>query len=121
MEFWQIIVLIIVAIMGGIVLKVTLSFDVNRWLESRRAHQKENLQTICPHSYLRKTPGGDLRIDSHFNSPVGTVYWMCNQCGFWTMDPSLPGEFIDHWASGPRDLVERQEKFEKLARKLGMI
>ena len=121
MEFWEILAWTFALFMGIIAVKITLSFDFNRWLETRRAHQEENLQAICPHCYLSITPGGDLRIDSHFNSPRGTVYWMCNQCGLWILDGSLPERIMKEWARDLEGLMERQRRLNKLARKLGRI
>ena len=121
MEIWHVIALIFAILFGVVVLRVTLSFDLNRWLETRRTHQEERLKALCPHSYISLTANDDIVIRSHFSSPVGTVYSMCNQCGLWVLDSSLPKRILQEWATNPEGLVERQKKFHKLARKLRKI
>ena len=121
MSFWQILILIVVAVVGAIAVKITLSFDLNKWLESRRARKQAKLLVICPHNYRAITNHDEISIQSHFNSPRGTFSYMCNQCGFWTSDESVPERLISIWANDLEGLAKRQKQFERLARKLDLM
>ena len=116
---WWEIVLGVVALAAAAI-AIRLSFDINKWMESRRKNKEERLRILCPHCYV--VPAGHwYEVKTYFMSPRGTIQWGCSQCGFVVPDRSWVIETMNVWVNNVPGLIDRQEKFDKLARKLYKI
>lgn len=121
MEWWFIPLTILSLAFLIIAVRIAVSFDINKWMESKRAVQEEKLKNICPHVYISSPNGRKIRLISHFHSPSGTIAYVCNQCGFITWDSSVPDMLLMQWGQNPSELIKQQKKFIRLARRMRKI
>ena len=96
----------------------TFKFDVNQWLRDRRKAREENMRLLCPHTSA-VVKDGKLELTSAYVSPVGTVAYQCQICGRITQDRREPTATLEYWARNMDSLMDRHDRMEHLARKLG--
>jgi hypothetical protein len=77
--FTQILLTIIAVAVSIIAIKITFSFDINKYLESRKEDIKKQLMNHCTHLSLEDIDG-QIQIQSAFISPYGTTQWICQKC-----------------------------------------
>ena len=75
-----VLIAILAAVSIGIVIKVGINFDLNKWLERRDRKRDTKLMNMCPHIRPNKIKG-EYVIESLLVSPDGTRRWHCEQCG----------------------------------------
>src|SRR3989344_4078959 len=80
MNFNQIIILIMVVVISVIAIRIRFKFDLNKYLENRRKIKINQLKNICPHGRIIKI-GDKFGFEPFFVSPVGTMDYICSQCG----------------------------------------
>ena len=107
---------ILVAIIGFIIgkLNIGLKFDINKWQEERKKRLTMNYQNTCPHIFFH--PNGKPEI--LYQSPAGTLNWICRQCRHTRIDRPSSDEFT-HLLKNPDDYIKRYKKLKKLSKKLG--
>ena len=79
MNFYQIIILIIVGVVSIIAVRISFKFDLNKYLENRRKIKIEQLKNICPHGRIIKI-NNKFAFESFFVSPMGTMNYVCPRC-----------------------------------------
>ena len=119
MTWWQ----ILITIVGGIIaLRVSMNFDINRWMEQKRRNQEERLPYLCTHVRMSPQPEGTLSVQSLFISPYGTTQYTCSRCGFWVIEAGTAHRISAEYWSDPakrHEYIKREKAFEKAVKKLG--
>lgn len=115
--FWDLVVKGLVPVAGLIAAKLGLSFDINRWQESKRKRLKEKLQAKCPHAVPIKERG-NLGLESSFSSPSGTTGWVCRRCGLVTYDMRGATYMLERYLNNPEQYIKQDKAFHKVHKKL---
>ena len=118
MEFYQVILIIIVS---AIAIRVSFKFDLNKYLESRRKIKIDQLKNICPHARVIDVKGNAISIESLFSSPVGTLKWICSQCGCVVDAEEEVNRINERYKENPSLILEKQKKFIEHAKKLKIV
>ena len=113
------IIYIVVAIVAIVAVRIAITFDINKWQESRRERQKVKFQNICPHVNLKKR-GDQFIIENLMVSPSGTEYWYCQKCKRVSYT-GMSEDDINHWKNNPVGLVEQLRLLNKQAKKMKLI
>lgn len=118
LSFWQIVILLTIAIIGTIAIRFTFNLDLNKVSEDRRQQNLTKLRNACPHVEL--IYHGDNKVESKFLfiSPPGTVQWQCQKCGiakhFRDGEPEeIQKYYIDHIT----EYSDKMKRFHKLLKK----
>lgn len=120
LTFWQFVGLLILAVLS--IIAIRISFDLNKFLERRDAHNLIKLKNACPHFALIPLKGREFEVRSLFYKPAGTLNHVCRQCGLVTaLDFEQHERDANYYVKNPSDLAEAQEKLTKLARKAGKV
>lgn len=117
---WDWIGWVVAAIATMFAIRGSIRFDINEWLKDRRRRQEEQLENLCPHISVFKKDGKFV-IRSTYISPPGTEAWQCQMCGHVTYDGHAIEQGQRYWAENPDELMKRNKRIKKLARKLGRI
>ena len=115
MNFYQILAIIIIS---AIAVRISFKFDLNRFLENRRKIKLDQLKNICPHGRIIDITGNQVKFESLFSSPVGTLKWVCSQCGCIVDHEDDVNRINDRYKKNPSLVLEKQERFIKEAKKL---
>jgi hypothetical protein len=122
LHFWQIIVGILTVVFGFVAVRISLSFDLNKYLESRRGSYTQKLRNACTHVRLEPVNDGQIQARSLFISPPGTMQWQCQRCG--TLRYQQDGEFekeVQYYLDNIDDYHKKNKKFAKLLKKSGQV
>lgn len=112
--------LIIVIAISVIAIKITFSFDINKFLERRDKKLKQKAQNYCPHAQFIKVDG-KFGIKSTFISPSGTTNWICQRCGTIRYNVDNEDERIKYYLEHPEELSRQEKKFEDILKKIGVV
>lgn len=104
----------VVVVLGLLGLKVAVTFDYNKYRESRRKEQKEQLRMLCTHAVGYEN--GQFR--SLFVKPPMRLAWRCERCGQVVADETNVRESLNRWEQDPKEWLQLEKKFQKRARKL---
>ena len=118
MNFSEIIILIIVLVISVIAIRISFKFDLNRYLENRRKIKIDQLKNICPHGRIIDITGNQIKFESLFSSPAGTLKWICSQCGCIVDHEDDVNRINEKYNKNPSLVLEKQKKFFKKAKKL---
>lgn len=99
--------------------RINIRFDINEWLERREETRKTKFQNLCPHMQIQKRDG-NFYSESFFNSPPGTLQWICSRCNYATYDDRAQ-DLLDYWIKHPKEYETCEKSFYKLAKKMGFI
>lgn len=110
---------IIVTLIGVLGIRGVIKFDVNECLRDRRKHKIEILNSLCPHVWVEFKDDQTL-VHSSWISPSGTDAWQCQQCKRITHDHESTVNDQTYWTNNLEELIKRNEKREKLSKKLGL-
>ena len=108
-------------ILGIIVVRLTATFDINKWLQSRTERREKQVEKLCTHTDIEFLEDGRIYVTSRMHSPPMTIEWICSGCGFHTPDSDFPQKAQQHWARYPRAWLKREKKRMCLAEKLGWV
>ena len=103
---------------------INLNFNLNRGGKARKSEVRAQLRGVCPHMNLWFPPDGsdDAAVESWFHSPVGTLNYVCIQCGFVAMGEQHVRVVLNsRMDEGPRALMDRQKRFTKIAKKAKLV
>lgn len=121
-NFWQTIAIIFAIAISAIAIKITFSFDVNKYLDRKDKNNLQKLKNACPHFALIMLEGKEFEVRSLFYKPAGTLDHVCRQCGLQTaLDLEQHERQANFYVKNPTELAEDQEKLTKLAKKSGKI
>lgn len=118
MTFLEILILIIV---GAFAIRFSFKFDLNKFLENRRKIKLDQLKNICPHGRVIDVNGNQIRFESLFSSPVGTVKWICSQCGCIVDHEDDVNRINERYSKNPSMILDKQKRFIKEAKKLKIV
>ena len=119
MNFSQIIILIIVIVVSIIAIRISFKFDLNKYLENRRKIKLDQLKNICPHGRIIKVDS-KFAFESFFVSPVGTMDYVCSQCGA-VVGKEHVNRINEKYSKNPTLVFKKQEEFITKAKKLKMF
>lgn len=120
MEFHQLIVLIIVIVGSVIAIKLTITFDINKYLENRQQARYQKIKNSCPHFAMIPLNNNKVEIRSLFVSPPGTVQHQCRKCGLVTyLDIQQHERQADYYLNNLDEYTKANKKFNKLLKKSG--
>lgn len=121
-EFWQIIVTVVVLVLSVVAVRISFKFDVNKFLDSKRASNQHKLINACTHVELTPAGNGKIAARSYYISPPGTIQWQCQRCGH---TKHIQGDEIeremDYYLKNLDVYAEKNKKFVKILKKLGAI
>ncbi|HVE80862.1 MAG TPA: hypothetical protein VNA68_01845 [Candidatus Dormibacteraeota bacterium] len=121
LSFWQIIGIIFAAAISIIAVKITLSFDFNKYLERKDKKLAQKLKNACTHMEMTPSANNQFQLKSLFESPSGTLQWQCQRCGGVRNHNNDYEERAQYYADNPDKYIEQNKKFQKLLKKSGMI
>ena len=118
----DILVLIVFGLLATVLaVKVRFTFDINRWMESKREsrseRREEKLKAKCPHATFIKE-GDQYGFESTFSSPPGTLDYRCRKCGLVTDDIRGSKYIIARFASNPKLYFKQVKAFERDRKKM---
>lgn len=119
--FWQIIGLIFAFTASVVAIKITFSFDFNKFLERKDKRLQGKVQNTCPHVEVKKEDGDRLSIHSLFESPPGTHQWQCRKCGLIRNHNNDYEKEYAYWGEHLDEYLARMKKFQKLLKKGGVL
>jgi hypothetical protein len=121
LTFWHAVVVFLVAIFGIVAVRISFTFDLNKYLEGRRGSYKAKLRNACTHVELKALEDG-VEGRLLFISPPGTLQWQCQRCGLVRYINGNEGnEMVKRWIDDIDAYNERNKKFQKLLRKSGQV
>ena len=125
LSFWQAVGLILTFAASVIAVKVTFSFDFNKYLERRDDKYTQKLKNACTHMLMDFAGQEDGRpiykFQSLFESPSGTLQWQCQRCGLVRNHSNDYEERAEYYAKNPEKYMEQAKKFQKLLKKNGIL
>ena len=116
-EYVWVITGVILGVVG--ILSFRVRFDINEWLRDRRQSRLNQLKTLCPHAEPVLDEDGKPAIDSLFTPLAGTISWQCGRCGTVVHSRDTIERQMAHLLQHADIWLEREQKFQKLAKKLG--
>jgi len=125
MEFnlTNILLSIIAIAISVIAIKFTVTFDINEYLRSRKNKIDNQIKSYCTHVYVSLVDDSQLKYQSVFISPSGTISYVCKRCGLIVhhIDDSDEAERIQNLLKNPEKYYKQENKFKKLLKKGGYI
>ncbi len=105
-----------------VAIKITFTFDINKYLESRKKDLENKIKNYCPHAYVISVEGG-VKVQSAFISPSGTTNYICERCQLVTyhIDEMTERQRVQSFAKDLKEYNKQEKKFQKLLRKAGYI
>lgn len=119
MNFYQVIILIILIVISVITIRISFKFDLNKYLENRRKIKIDQLKNICPHGRIIKV-GENFGFESFFVSSIGTMDYICPQCNARISEEHV-NRIDERYLENPFLVFEKQKKFDKKAKKLKIV
>lgn len=123
LTFGQMIFVALIVLLGVIVVKVTITFDWNKYLEVRQNNFYNKLQNTCLHIELSTNKNGDPMVKGLFESPYGTTQWQCNKCKLIknNVDQNEINKIGQYYLNNIKEYQKRNKKFIKLLKSAGMV
>lgn len=120
LSFWEFVGIVVLAVVS--IIAIRISFDINKFLDRRDKNNLAKLKNACPHFALIMLGGREFEVRSLFYKPMGTLDYVCRQCGLQiALDLEQHERQANYYVENPEELVKDQEKLTKLARKSGKI
>lgn len=122
LTFWQLFSTLIALVISFVAIKVTLNFDLNRYLENRQKTLMMKLKNFCTHMDLTLRDDGKIEVKSFFISPPGTLQWQCQRCGLMKhQNDDSEQRMADFYIKNPDEYQKKNRMFTKLLRKSGLL
>ena len=121
LEFWQLIVAMIIAVIGIVTIRVSFKFDINTYQDSRRKLLNQKLKNACTHVQITVTGDDEVRGQSCYISPPGTIQWQCQRCGN-IIHPQGDeiGRSVQYYLDNIDQYNAETKRFKKLLKKSGV-
>lgn len=120
LNFWQIVGIIFALTVSVIVVKITLSFDFNKYLDRKDKKLAQKLKNACTHMEMTPLANNEFQFKSLLESPPGTHQWQCQRCGLIRNHNNDYEERAQYYANNPDKYIEQTKKFRKLLKKGGV-
>ena len=115
----ELLFLIAALVAAVVVVKFTVTFDLNRFLDGRRERYAQRLINACPHVVVRMA-GSQIALQSQMVSPPGTLMHICQRCGLQKyLAPGEEQERYEFYANNLKQLQKDNARFMRLLRKSG--
>jgi len=122
LTFWQIVLLLVIAIIGVITIRFSFTFDINKSKEAKQSSYRQKIMNACPHVKVISNENGEYGLQSTYISPPGTMQWQCQRCGHATYKQDNEFEVrVQYYVDHIDDFNKQNKKFKKLLKKAGMI
>ena len=121
LSFWQLIALIGAVVASLVVIRVTLKFDINRYLENRQKNSRQKLTNFCTHMEISWIKDGQFKVQSLF-VPLGTPQWQCQRCSL--VRHQADDDYMEraqYYINNINEYVKQNRKFRKLLKKSGWL
>ena len=120
LTFKQFIATLIILIAGSVVIKVTFSFDLNKYMESRLKVYAAKCKNACLHFQFVKD-GDQIGAQSFFVSPAGTLSYICQRCSSvrLNVDEDEMVRTYNYYADHLEEYAKQNKKFSKYLKKSG--
>lgn len=118
LSFIEILFLIITFFIGIIAVKITFTFDINKYQEKKQKDIENKIKNYCSHAYIW-IEGENIKYQSAFISPSWTLNHICQKCGLtlMTLNYEDENERIINLIKNSGELKKQEKKFEKLLKK----
>lgn len=121
MGLGELLLLLAALVAAVVVVKFTVTFDLNRFLDGRRSRYAQKLINACPHVTIRGS-GARIALQSEMYSPPGTLMHFCQRCGLEKyLTSGEVEEALSHYARNPSALKKDNQRFMRLLKKSGQI
>jgi len=121
LEFWQVVVAVVTAVLSFVVIRVGVNFDLNKYLERKDKRNIQKLKNACTHLEMVPAENGQFQIRSLFESPPGTHQWQCQRCGLIRNHDNDYKERGEYYANHPDEYIKLNKKFNKLLKKSRLV
>lgn len=125
LEWWQLLLLMIGSALSIVVVRIAISFDINKFLDRRDKKLQQKLRNACTHLDMNPIgrEGNEMiyKVQSLFESPPGTIKWRCRRCGAIKNHDNDYEERANYYAQHPKEYIKQQKRFNKLIKKAGYI
>lgn len=117
--------LVLIAFVGIVTIlaiKITITFDWNKYQKTKDEKLKAKLQNACSHLQLNIRDDG-IEYKSFFQSPSGTHLWHCSRCGqtrYSYSEEDMLKKATFYFQNRNR-YYEDNKKFNKIMKKLGYL
>lgn len=100
-------------------LAIDIKFDLNQFISERKKHHLVLAQSYCPHIRIEVKDTG-IEYQTLFYSPLGTPYWICQQCN--VQVPIAPDEnetrdAAVYFVNNPKRYKRQMRLYQKHMRK----
>jgi hypothetical protein len=115
-KFVALIIILSLALIG--IFKVNIKFDLNAFLKGRKSRHAQHAQHYCPHMEFRLTDEGAM-IVSWFESPSGTLSWICKNCKLVVnnVDQAQSEKDGEYWLKNAKAYKKNMKKYNRHAKK----
>ena len=121
LNFWELIGLILAAILAVVAIKIVISLDLNKLLERKDKRLENKIRNVCPHVEIEPRGDKQFSIQSLFESPPGTHLWQCSKCGLVRNNGGDYEREYAYWGEHLDEYLARMKEFEKLLKKGGAL
>lgn len=118
-NFGKTIALIIIVALAVIALfKINITFDLNDYLKSKKSKHLNAARHYCPHMEFQNRGDGPMQI-SWFESPSGTLAWICKNCGLEVnnIDEETHKKHGEYYLNNQKIYQKKLKKYNRHARK----
>lgn len=121
LSFGEFITTTLVLIGGIVAVRLSFSFDINKYMDSKQEKLKAKAQNACTHFEFVRNNNGDVEARSFFVSPPGTLNYICQTCTVIRLhlDTEVQQREIEYYAKNINEYNKMKKKFQKLLKKAG--
>lgn len=115
----SVIAIIIVLTMAIIaIFKINVNVNLNDYVKTRKAKHLGHAQHYCAHMEFQSREGNPVYI-SWFESPPGTVQWICKTCKLVVnnVDEYQIKKDAEYWLRNPKKFKKNQKKYNYHAKR----
>lgn len=122
LDFIEILLLIITFFIWIIAVKITFTFDINKYLESRKENIRNKIKNTCTHVKIFKI-WENIGLASTFISPSWILSYYCEKC--WlvknVINKKEESQRLEYYSNNLNEYKKQEKKFEKLLKKWWFI
>jgi hypothetical protein len=118
-NFGNITLLVLVIAVAIIAVKICINFDLNKYLERRKKTSLHKAQNYCLHLEFGLREDKNVGVISWFESPSGTLSWICNRCGTVVnhVDEKQNIKTAKYYLKNPNEYRKIMKKYNKYMKK----
>lgn len=122
LTFAQLIISVVLLVVGTIIVKISLNFDINKYLKERQERYSAKCKNACVH-FEFVPQDSSILVNSFFVSPSGTMNYICQRCGLTRLhlDQEAHQRSVDYYCKNIKEYNKQNKKFHKLLKKSGNV